>query len=93
MSTAVEPIFEQSADVCGGLLRLAGTRVTVLQIVVLYRQGETPEEIAANFPQASLAGIYAALAYYHAHRDDIEADLSCEATRAAAIEAAVQHGV
>jgi len=93
MSTAAEPIFEQSPDICGGLLRLSGTRVTVRQIAVLYRQGETAEEIAANFPQAPLAGIYAALAYYHANRGEIEAELTRESTRAVAIEAAVRNGV
>jgi uncharacterized protein (DUF433 family)/predicted nucleotidyltransferase len=64
--------------VSGGRLCIAGTGVTVLQIVTLYKQGETPEEIALNFPHVSLAQIYAALAYYHSHQAEVERELAEE---------------
>lgn len=34
----------------------------------------SPEEILDGFPQASLAGIHAALAYYYANRAEVDAD-------------------
>lgn len=32
----------------------------------------TPDEIVAGYPQITLADVHAALAYYHAHRDEIQ---------------------
>ncbi len=62
----------------GGRPILAGTGVTVRSIVIWYQQGLTPEQIVDQFGHLSLAQVYAALAYYHANRDEIEADLAEE---------------
>jgi uncharacterized protein (DUF433 family) len=78
MSTQIQLALSRSPDVCGGRLRIEGTRVTVNQIAWLYKQGEPPEEIAAHFPQLHLAQIYAALAHYHANRDEVEEALEIE---------------
>ena len=48
--------------------------------------GLIPEEIARKFGHLSLAQVHAALAYYHANRDEIDADLQAEALAAAALE-------
>jgi uncharacterized protein (DUF433 family) len=79
MSTAINTLLVSSPDVCGGRLRIDGTRVTVNQIVVLYKQGYNAEDISDEYPQVTLAQIYAALAHYHANREDIEAELAAEA--------------
>jgi uncharacterized protein (DUF433 family) len=63
---SLDAMLVRTPDVGGGRLRIEGTRVTVLQIVTLYKQGESPEEIAENFPHVTLGQVYAALAYYHA---------------------------
>jgi len=78
MSTEIDTILVKSPDVCGGRLRISGTRVTVNQIACLYKQGEPPEEIAAHFPHLHLAQIYAALTHYHANREEVEAELEAE---------------
>ena len=36
----------------------------------------SPEEIAENFEHLNLAQVHAALAYYHANREEIESDLA-----------------
>src|SRR5437588_3780264 len=59
----------------GGRPILAGTGVSARSVVIRYKQGLTPEEIADSFGHLSLAQVYAALAYYHANRDEIETDL------------------
>jgi uncharacterized protein (DUF433 family) len=74
----LDAMLVRTSNVCGGRLRIDGTRVTVLQIVALYKRGETPEEIAENFPQLKLSQVYAALAYYHANRTEIDQQLSDE---------------
>jgi uncharacterized protein (DUF433 family) len=57
---------------------VAGTKTSVARVVVLYKQGADAEEIARRMSNLSLAQVYAALAYYHANRDEIEADLAAE---------------
>ncbi|MGH8058034.1 MAG: DUF433 domain-containing protein [Candidatus Entotheonellia bacterium] len=78
MSTEIGTLLVRSPDVCGGQLRINGTRMTVNQLVVWYKEGYTPEEIADQYPHLTLAQVYTALAYYHANREEIEADLSAE---------------
>ena len=74
----LDAMLVRTLDVCGGRLRIDGTRVTVLQIVAIYKRGETPEEIAESFPQVKLEAVYAALAYYHASRAAVEQELADE---------------
>jgi len=58
---------------CGGKPRIAGHRIRVQDIAVWHeRLGYTPEEIVIHYPQLSLAKVYAALAYYFDHRDEIQ---------------------
>jgi hypothetical protein len=42
------------------------------------RQGMTPEAIVVEYPHLTLANIYAALAYYHNHREAVNADIKAE---------------
>jgi len=74
----LDAMLVRTPDTCGGRLRIDGTRVTVLQIAALYKRGEIAEEIAQNFPQLNLGQVYAALAYYHANRAEIEKELADE---------------
>lgn len=65
--------IEITPGVCGGKPRLAGTRIRVQDIVIWHeRMNLSADEIASRHPQASLAAIYAALAYYHDHRAQID---------------------
>ncbi len=80
MSTAIDTLLSRSPNICGGRIRIDGTRVTVHQIVTCYQQGLTPEEIADQYPHINLAQIYAALAYYHANRNEVDRELEAETT-------------
>lgn len=71
-------LITRTREVRGGRPRIAGTGVTVRRIVTWYKQGLTPEQIADEIEHLSLAQVHAALAYYHANRDEIEADLAEE---------------
>ncbi len=73
----MQPILEKqhievTPDVCGGRARIAGHRIRVQDIVLWTEQGRSPDQIVTDFPQLSLADIYAALAYYHDHRGEID---------------------
>jgi len=66
-------------DACGGKPRIAGSRIQVKHVVVMHeRQGMTPEQIVSEYPHLTLAGIYAALAYYHDHKEEVNADIQAE---------------
>lgn len=80
-------LLTQSVDVRGGRPCVAGTRTTVHRIASWYKLGQSPEEISRELPQLSLAGIYAALAYYHANQAEIEAELAADAAEEERIEA------
>ena len=67
-----------SPNIRNGRPTIAGTRTSVSRVVVLYKQGANAEEIARRMSHLNLAQVYAALAYYHANQDEIEADLAEE---------------
>jgi uncharacterized protein (DUF433 family) len=88
MATAIDigTLIDQSPEIRGGRPRIAGTGVTVRRIVGWYKLGLNPEEIADQVPHLSLAQVYAALAYYHANREEIETDLAAEMAEAERLE-------
>ena len=49
-----------------------------MRVAAWYKMGVAPEEIATQYGHLSLAQVHAALAYYHANPDEIEADLARE---------------
>jgi uncharacterized protein (DUF433 family) len=71
----------------GGRARISGTGVTVRRIVEWYKLGYSPEEIADELGHVTLAQVFAALTYYHANQEEIEADLSEEKDAAERLEA------
>ena len=86
MSTEIETLLISSAGVCGGRLCVEGTRITVGQLVHWYKQGYSPEEIEDMYPNLSLAQVYTALAYYHANKEAIEAEMAAEKEEADRLE-------
>jgi uncharacterized protein (DUF433 family) len=80
MATAVDigTLIVRTPNICGGRPRIAGTCITVLNITCWYKMGLSPEEIIADRPHIPLAGMYAALAYYHANREEVEREIAEE---------------
>jgi uncharacterized protein (DUF433 family) len=80
MANAVEigTLIDRDPRVRAGRPKIAGTGVTVMRLVGWYKRGLTPEEIATQYGHLSLAQVHAALAYYHANAEEIEADLAGE---------------
>ena len=56
----------------GGEPLVKGTGVSVRTIVERTRLGDTPAQIAADYPTLTIARIYDALSYYHEHTQEIE---------------------
>jgi len=89
--TDIGSLIVRTDNIRGNRPRVAGTGVTVRRIVGWYKQGLTPEEITTEVPHLSLAQVYAALTYYHANREEIEADIAAEDAEAKQLEA--QHAL
>jgi uncharacterized protein (DUF433 family) len=80
---AVVPVIGEyiaiKAGYSGGKPHIAGHRIKVQHIAVWHeRVGMSPEEIVATYPTLTLPAVYAALAYYHSHRDEIDADIKAD---------------
>jgi len=84
--TDIGTLLTQSPGICGGRLRIAGTGVSVRRIAIWYKLGNTPEEIAAQIPHLTLAQIHAALAYYHANQEQMDAELAAEKAESERLE-------
>ena len=54
-----------------GVIRIAGTRVTLDTVVEVYESGSRPEEIAQHYPSLDVADVYAVITYYLRHRDEV----------------------
>ncbi len=88
MSIEIGTLLVKDPDICGGLLRIDGTRMTVNQIVMWYKQGYSPEEIADQYPHLTLSQVYTALAYYHANKEEVEESLATEEKKSDQLEQA-----
>jgi uncharacterized protein (DUF433 family) len=71
-------LIVSSSHVRHGRARIAGTGVTVHRVIGWYKLGLTPEEIGARIGHLDLAQVHAALAYYHANREQMETDMAAE---------------
>ncbi len=76
--TEIGAMITRDPALRGGRPILAGTGVSVRTIAIDSNRGLSPEEIAADRPPLSLAQVYAALAFYHANKQEIDADIEAE---------------
>ncbi|HZQ10862.1 MAG TPA: DUF433 domain-containing protein [Anaerolineae bacterium] len=71
----LEGHVEISPKVRGGKPRIAGSRITVADIVIMHlRMGQSLDEIAGKY-NLSLASVHAAMAYYYDHRKEIDRNI------------------
>jgi uncharacterized protein (DUF433 family) len=64
---------------CSGKPHIDGHRIKVSHVVLWHeRFGKSPDEIVAEHPGLTLADVYAALVYYHDHRQEIDADIESD---------------
>ena len=61
-----------SPGVLGGKPRIAGHRISVQDVVIWHYELEHPVEQIAGDYNLTLADVYAALAYYHDHKKEID---------------------
>src|SRR5258705_7263254 len=75
------PHITINPEVCSGRPCIAGTRVRVMDVVAIHGQGVSPEELQNYFATRplTLAEIYAALAYYNDHKEEVDEAFASDA--------------
>ena len=87
-AAAMEPIpLSTDAD---GVIRVAGTRVTLSTVIDTFLTGATPEEIAQDFPVLRLDDVYAVVTYYLRHREEVDSYLRERRTQAEALRREIE---
>jgi uncharacterized protein (DUF433 family) len=61
-----------------GVVRVAGTRVTLETIVAAFKTGATAEQIAHDYPVVTLVDIYAVITFYLRQREAVEGYLAAQ---------------
>ncbi len=91
MATAPQltyPHITHDPEVRAGKACIEGTRLAVVDIVLLHKRGHTPEEMQAYYMRPlTLAQVHSALAYYYDHREEIEAHFERAERAVAELEA------
>ncbi len=90
MATAAKIVYAhivKDPGYCGGKAAIDATRVRVMNVVFLWKEGKTIGEIRECYPDLTEGQIHAALSYYYDHVDEIEAELRRDEESAARFEA------
>jgi uncharacterized protein (DUF433 family) len=81
-------VIVHTPGVCGGRARIDGTRIKVKHVFRwVEEQGLTPAQVVEQYPHLTRAQVYAALAYYWSHPDEIAAEIADEDRRVADLKA------
>ncbi|MBW4613500.1 MAG: DUF433 domain-containing protein [Desmonostoc vinosum HA7617-LM4] len=88
MTTTVDigTLISQTPGLHNGVPHISGKGVTVRRVVFWYKRGLAAEDIGDRIGHITLAEVYAALAYYHANKSAIEADIAHQAAEAHRLE-------
>jgi uncharacterized protein (DUF433 family) len=61
--------------VLGGKPRIEGTRIAVEHIAIAYNSGQSIDEIVESYQGITHADVFAALAYYYDHKEEMDAKI------------------
>jgi uncharacterized protein (DUF433 family) len=72
----VYPHVRKVEGICGGRPCIDATRVRVVDVVFLHKEGYTSQQILEQYADLSLAQVHAALTYYFDNPEEIDAYLA-----------------
>lgn len=73
----------------GGAVRVGKSRISLDLVVEQFEKGMTPEGMVRAYDTLKLADVYAVIAYYLRHRDEIQAYLKQRAEEAESLRAKI----
>ncbi len=74
----------------GGAVRVGNSRISLDFVVEQYEDGMTPEDMVRAYDTLVLADVYAIIAYYLRHRDEVWAYLKRRKEEADALQAKIE---
>lgn len=74
----------------GGAVRIGNTRISLDLVVEHYENGMTPEDLVRAYDTLALADVYAVIAYYLRHRDEVSGYLKRRTEEADALRAKIE---
>ncbi|BAY36452.1 hypothetical protein NIES2111_07790 [Nostoc sp. NIES-2111] len=89
--TDIGTLIVRTPGTLGDRPHIAGTRVSVQRVAAWYKMGLNAEEIVERMGNVTLVQVYAALTYYHANREEIEAYLAAEKSSYEQLAAQMNH--
>lgn len=79
MAGVITERITKTPGICGGKACIAGHRVRVMDIVIRHEfMGMSADEIISQLPDITLSDVYAALAYYFDHIEEIREEMRRE---------------
>lgn len=86
MSLVIEPTQPVPlATGVDGVIRVAGTRVTLDTVAHAFERGATAEQIVQQYPALPLAEVYSVLGYLLRHQSEVAAYLAARTERGATV--------
>ena len=73
-----------------GVIRVAGTRVSLDSVVAAFDQGATAEEIVQRYPSLDVTSVYEVIAYVLRNREAVDQYLSTRVKQAAELQAEIE---
>jgi uncharacterized protein (DUF433 family) len=74
----------------GGVVRVGNSRISLDLVVEQYDNGMTPEDMVRAYDTLALADLYAVIAYYLRHRDEVRVYLKQREEEARALRAKIE---
>ncbi|MGH7172626.1 MAG: DUF433 domain-containing protein [Gemmataceae bacterium] len=74
----------------GGVVRIGHSRIRLDLIVEQYENGMTPDDMVRAYDTLMLADVYAAIAYYLRHREEVRAYLKRRAEEAEVLRSKIE---
>ena len=93
MSRIVEIVASEQVPLIAderGVVRVAGTRVTLDVVVRAFDAGASPEEIVESFPTLALPDVYAIITYVLRHRADVDGYVATQTEKAEALREKIE---
>src|SRR6516165_7626136 len=91
MALIIQPETPPLRQDASGGFRVGSSRVLVELVIRAFQDGATPEAIAQRYPTATLADIYAVIAYYLRHRQEVDAYLAEREQQAQEVRQRIEH--
>jgi uncharacterized protein (DUF433 family) len=79
MATAAKTVYShitKDPGVRGGRACIDQTRIAVVDVVAMLKEGKSPDEMLVEYPSLNLAQVHAAISYYYENKHEIEAEFA-----------------